>query len=180
MWQLHRKPSETADLIDRVDYSSQLSSQFPVGKHEHRVVYTASGNSLAAARLEGDASLIEHMLYWGPVASANEGRYLVGIINSNAIHDAVTPMQSLGLFGTRDFDKLVFRVPFAVYDPTDLNHHALVAIVERAERVAEAVDVSMASTFHQARALIRAEVAATGVGDELEAAVEAVLPVVSL
>lgn len=179
-WSAHRKASETADLIDRIDYSSQLSAQFPPGKDIHRVVYTASGNSLAAARLEGDASLIEHKLYWGPVGSANEGRYLVGILNSRAMHEAVTPMQSLGLFGTRDFDKLVFRVPFPAYNPGLTTHQQLVTLVRRAELVAESVDVSEASTFHQARALIRAELASSGIADELEVAVEAVLPVVSL
>lgn len=180
-WRANRKAGETADLIDRVDYSSQLTAQLPLGQHHHRVVYTKSGNTLAAARLDqGDRSLIENKLYWGPVDSADEGRYLVGIINSRVMHEAITPMQSLGLFGTRDFDKLVFRVPFDRYNPQDVDHRDIVEITRRSEEIAAGVDLTGAKTFHQARALIRAAVSASGLSAELETAVEKVLPVVSL
>lgn len=178
-WRTHRRPTERADLIDRVDYSSQLSAQLPAGQHKYRVVYTASGNSLASALLEDETSLIEHKLYWAPVTSRSEGRYLVGILNSEAMRAAVAPMQSVGLFGTRDIDKLVFRVPFPAYDPGTDEHRAIVDLVEEAERVATEVDIA-GVRFPQARARVRDAVRESGVSDRLEALIEAVLPTVSI
>lgn len=94
--------------------------------------------------------------------------------------EAVAPMQNIGLFGTRDFDKLVFRVPFAAFDPTNADHTAIAKVVEECEAVAAGVDVSAAGGFRRARTLVRATINEVGLAEELEAAVEKVLPVVSL
>lgn len=179
-WARYRRTDERADLIDRVDYSNQLSAQLPLSQHRHRVVYTKSGNSLSAARLEGDESLIENKLYWAPTNSVDEGRYLVGILNSSAMKDAVAPMQSIGLFGTRDFDKLVFRVPFPAFDRTNADHRRIADVVRKSEAVAENIDVGGAPSFRHARTLIRAALASVGLDAQLENAVERVLPAVSL
>lgn len=177
-WQAHRRTDERADLVDRVDYSRQLSSQFPPGGYRHRVVYTKSGNTIAAARLEGDASIIENKLYWAPANSIDEARYLVGILNSRTMSDAVRPMQNLGLFDTRDIDKLVFRVPFPAYDPHSAEHKALADVVSRCEAVARDIDVSAARTFTRARTLVRAGLAAAGLDVLLEETVARVLPAI--
>lgn len=176
VWRTYRKPDERLPLRERMDFRGQLSEQLPLGRHQHRVVYTASGNTLAAARLEGDKTLIEHALYWAPARSRAEAQYLSGILNSATALERVRPYQTLGLFGARHFDKLVFAVPFGAYDSTDSRHTDLVGVVEESEHVAADTDVSTASTFQAARSLVRRALASAGVDQRLESAVDAVLP----
>lgn len=174
-WRAHRAKTETKPLVERVDYSGQLTAQLPLN-HAQRVVYSASGNTLTASRLTHTEPLIEHKLYWAPVASDDEGRYLVGILNSATLLKRVQPLQARGLFGPRDFDKHVFEVPFGIFDPTDSDHLDLAAVVAEAEDLAASVDVSVAPTFQKARKLIRAAVDRAGINERIEEIVNRILP----
>lgn len=174
-WETGRKPTETLPLIERFDYQRQLSAQLPLATH--RVVYSASGNSLAAARLDANEAVVEHKLYWAAVGSADEGRYLEAILNSTTLLERVRPLQAKGLFGPRDFDKYVFHVPFPTYDPAIAEHRAVVQLAARAEQVAAAVDLGSVMTFTEARTRIRTAIAAAGVGSAIEDAVAKVIPI---
>lgn len=176
-WEQRRAKSEKKPLVERVDYSGQLSAQLPL-ENPQRVVYSKSGNILAAARLEDPQVLIDNKLYWAPVRSANEGRYLVGILNSATLLERVQPLQNIGLFGPRDFDKHVFDVPFPEFDSRDDTHAALVTVVAEAEVLAGGVDVTGARSFQSARKLIRDALEDLGVAQRIENYVEKILPVV--
>ena len=176
-WQQNRSKGEKKPLVERVDYSKQLSAQLPLNKSQ-RVVYSKSGNTLAASRLEDPLPLIDNKLYWAPVHSVSEGRYLVGILNSVTLLERVQPLQNIGLFGPRDFDKHVFDVPFPPYDSSSEVHGALVAAVLEAEEMAESVDVSNVRTFQAARKLIRGALEEAGIAQRIEVLVEQILPVV--
>jgi SAM-dependent methyltransferase len=140
------------DLNEQIDYRHKLSMQLP--PLPIRVVYAASGSNLAAAVLTDTASIVEHALYWAPVATTAEGRYLVGILNSTTLLDEVQDYQPVGQFGPRHFDKYVFEPPFARYDSSNPTHRLLVAEVKGAERIAESVSVDGLG-FQAARAAIR-------------------------
>lgn len=173
-WDTNKVQSDKSDLLTRIDYHGQLSAQVPVAPH--RVVYTASGSNLVAARLE-DQSIIEHKLYWAPVSGVEEARYLVGILNSEVLLKRVTPLQNVGLFGPRDFDKNVFYVPFDLYDPNNPDHAALVNLVEQAEEAAG--KLQPLGTADATRTAVRAALADAGLTAQLEEAVARVLPVVA-
>lgn len=173
-WETGRKPSEKSPLLERFDYQSQLSAQLPTATH--RVLYSKSGNTLAAARLEGSEAVIDHKLYWAAASSVNEARYLLGILNSATLLDRVRPLQTRGLFGARDFDKYVFHVPFPTYDPRNSNHQVLTEVVRQAEQVARKVDLSAVTRFTVARTRVREALSATGLASELEQAVSRILP----
>jgi hypothetical protein len=49
-WNAHKSESDASALLDRIDYHRQLSAQLPAARH--RVLYTASGNTLAAGEPE--------------------------------------------------------------------------------------------------------------------------------
>lgn len=175
-WQTGRKASETKPLLERFDYHQQLSSQLPIPAH--RVVYSASGTQLTAARLCDDQSVIEHKLYWARVESADEGRYLVAILNSATLLRRVQPFQAKGLLGPRDFDKYVFHIPFPLYDASNNGHRKLVDLARRAEEVADSLNLDgLKST--KARAAVRQALRTHGIEGELEQAVDAILPVVT-
>jgi hypothetical protein len=94
---------------DQIDFQSKLRRQFPTPAH--RVVYTKSGQHLAACRIDDPNAVIDHKLYWAPVATVEEGRYLTAILNSQALAVAVAPLQARGQHNPRDFDMHIFAIP---------------------------------------------------------------------
>lgn len=173
-WAQGRKSSEQLPLLERFDYQGQLSAQLPPPKH--RVLYSASGNTLAAARIDRPAGIVEHKLYWCQADSIDEARYLTAILNSATLLERVQPLQARGLFGARDFDKYVFKVAFPTYDPTDHSHLAIACLAGRAETLAATVDLTGALRFQEARRRISKALHSDGVASELELAVASVLP----
>ncbi len=167
-WATHRA-SERLSLLERLDYVHGLSSQFPVAPW--RVVYTASGNTLAAAVVEDPWGIVEHKLYWTAVTSQDEGRYLTAVLNAPIISEMVKPYQSTGAFGPRDFDKYVWRLPIPLFVATEPLHRELVQLAERAEAVAETVAVIPGAKFQQVRRDIRVALRDDGVETALNGAV---------
>lgn len=167
-WEEKKKSSDDSRLLDRVDFHGQLSAQLPMGGN--LVVYTASGNNLTAARIDAPRAVIEHKLYWALASSPTEARYLLTILNSQTVCDLVAPFQGRGLFGRRDFDKYVFRVPIPDFTSRDPLHIALAELGKEAEAQAHAVDVQDLD-FKAARSRVRHSLAESGLADEMEAAV---------
>jgi len=160
-------------LSERMDYHQQLSAQLPV--HAVRVVYPKAGNTLPAAIIRDDRAIIDHKLYWMPAMVESEAHYVCAILNSAPILTSVKPLQAIGLFGARDFDKNVFAAPFPTYDPDDATHQHLAALGKQAEKEAATVDVSGAKTFQVARKLIRHHLSETGTEAAIVAAVTELL-----
>lgn len=174
LWDANKSDSDSSELLDRLDYMSQTSSQFPIATH--RVVYTKAGNSLNAARVSDSDALIDQKLYWGAVTSIAEARYLVGIINSETLLERVKPLQALGLFGTRDFDKAVFAVPFQPYDASNDLHVRLASAVGVAE--AFVANMALDDNFTKARRDVRAALLSSGAAEKVEELVNELLPIV--
>ncbi|MDV6308911.1 N-6 DNA methylase [Gordonia amicalis] len=172
-WERHRPKTETKPLSERMDYHAQLSAQLPVSPV--RVVYTASGNTLAASIIRDARAVIEHKLYWMPAMVESEAHYLCAILNSAPVLTQVQPLQAIGLFGGRDFDKNVFAVPFPTFDPDDSDHQHLAALGKQAEKEAATVDVSGVTTFQAARMLIRGHLVETGTETAIVTAVTQLL-----
>lgn len=64
------KRSSKMTLHEQIDFQGKLRAQFPTPKH--RVLYSASGQHLAACRLDDPAAVIEHKLYWGPPTASRK------------------------------------------------------------------------------------------------------------
>jgi N-6 DNA Methylase len=173
-WAQHKAASDESTLLQRIDYHSQLSAQIPAAPH--RVAYTASGNSLAAARVDDMEAIIEHGDYWAAVGSVDEARYLIAILNSSILLERVRPLQALGLFGNRHFDKNVFAIPIPTFDATVGLHLQLSELACRAEKVAADSELSEEWTFQRKRKEIRAALSVDGVAQEIETAVAKLVP----
>lgn len=172
-WEKYRPKTETLPLSERMDYHRQLSAQLPIAPI--RVVYPKSGSDLVAAVVRDDKALIDHKLYWMPTSSTTEAHYLCAILNSAPLLTQVQPLQAIGLFGARDFDKNVFAVPFPLFDPENETHAVLADLGARAEQAAATVDVGSAGTFQAQRKLVRAHLVETGIEAEIVAAVTQLL-----
>ncbi|MBF6358257.1 N-6 DNA methylase [Nocardia higoensis] len=173
-WNSSKPSSDTSQLLDRIDFHGQLAAQLPTAAL--RVVYTKSGNTLASALVRDDSAIIDHKLYWAPVTTESEGHYLCAILNSATLLERVKPLQALGLFGPRDFDKNVFAVPFPKYDSTIDLHIRLAELGALAERTAADADIASARTFQAARKKVAAELISIGLAQKIEDAVAELVP----
>jgi SAM-dependent methyltransferase len=170
---LANRSSEKRTLIEQIDYMHQLTAQFPIAPW--RVVYTASGNTLAAAVIKEHVGVIEHKLYWAPAQSREEATYLAAILNAPSLSDFVRPFQSVGAFGARDFDKYVWKAPIPSFDPKATLHARLAALATEAGEIASNVELPEGVGFQAARRLIREELAAGGISAMLDNAVAELL-----
>lgn len=174
LWEQYRVEDETSPLRERLDFHSQLSSQFPPATW--RVVYTASGGYLNAALVANDPAVIEHSLYWAAVSSQAEALFIMGILNSREILHRVRPLMALGLLGHRHVDKNVWSLPIPAFDEHDKRHADLVDLAQAASQVAQAVDLGERPHFRSARSRVRAALAADGVLGKLDDLVGEVVP----
>jgi hypothetical protein len=172
LWTAHRS-SDKRTLLGQLDYIGQLKAQFPIAPL--RVAYTASGNTLGAAVVSDGQSIIEHKLYWAPVSSMAEGRYLCGVLNAPCFTAAIRPFQSVGAFGPRDFDKYVWMPETPLFDPEDDLHLTLAALAEQAEAVARGVAPPARGGFQRHRRDVRNALAAAGLSEQLDEAVTELL-----
>jgi len=172
LWENNKTKSSRLSLLETLDYQSKLTKQ--LGAVKHRVVYSASGNAIAAARLDDPAQYIEHKLYWMPARSEQEAQYLTAILNAPATTKAVSLYQSRGLHGARDFDTYVWRLPIPTFDGSHELHCHLVNLAQQAEHAASQVDIE-GFGFQKARRLIREHLHDEGITSEIETAVATLL-----
>ena len=110
--------------------SSQLAWQKDPGERPFRVVYTKSGEPTACVLRDGQG-LVDHLLYWVACQSVQEASYLLAVINSDALAEAVEPLMPKGQFGPRDLHKHLWKLPIPEFDampkgqfgPRDLHKH---------------------------------------------------------
>jgi len=172
-WAEHKKSSDKSTFLDRLNFHGQLSAQLPAPTH--RVVYTKAGSRLTAARIADPEISIEMGLYWAACSSISEARYLQAILNSNTVLERVQPLQAIGLFGPRHFDKYVFSVPIPTFNPADADHQLLAQLGEKAEKVASEADIGSGS-FQSKRKHVRARLFRDRLALSIEDAVERVVP----
>lgn len=170
-WDENRKSDMT--LVERYNFSRGLGSQLPTPPL--RVVYSKAGSILTSALLEDPTAVVDHKLYWAAVDTPAEGHYLTAILNSEAILDRVRPLQTVGLFGPRDFDKHIFDVPIPAYDSRNDLHLRLSVLGRRASEIAASVGTGTAK-FQAARKKVRAALAEDGVWSEIENSVLELIP----
>ena len=125
LWEENKALANNLNLLGQLDYMGKLSSQLEwqqdAGDRPVRVVYTKSGEPTAAL-LEDSETLVDHLLYWIPCRTIDEANYLVAIINSGALQEAVKPLMSKGQFGARDLHKHLWKLPIPEFDPNEELH----------------------------------------------------------
>ena len=128
IWDSNKGSSNVLRLVDQLDYYGKLSSQLDWQKADdskpYRIVYTKSGRPTASIVGKHD-TIIDHLLYWMSCSTVEEARYLLAIINSRMLHEAVQPLMSKGQFGARDVHKHLWRLPIPEFDVADPTHVAV-------------------------------------------------------
>lgn len=173
LWEKHKPKSSKLSLRNQLDYNNKLSSQVPAPSL--RIVYSKAGSTLTAAIVDDPQCIIDHKLYWAPVATRAEGDYLAAIFNSPVLLDLVRPLQTVGLFGPRDFDKHIFDIPIPLFDEDDGLHRHLAELGARAAEFTATVDTGELK-FQGARKRIRKALDGEGITAEIDAAIRELIP----
>ena len=142
LWEENKAPANQLNLLEQLNYLHKLSSQLewqsnPAGRPV-RLVYTSSGQPTAAI-LYNDSDLVENLLFWVACTDTAEANYLLAIINSQALYDAVSGMMPKGQFGARHLHKHLWKLPIPGYDSAQELHTAIAAAGVAAAAGAEAL-----------------------------------------
>ena len=128
LWEENKSPNNKLNLMGRLDYyrdlSSQLSWQQSHEQRPFRIVYSAAGRATAAI-IHDDKAIIESKLFWVTCRNMQEARYLVAIINSDTMYEAVQPLMTRGQFGPRDLQEHLWKLPIPEFDAADPLHTAI-------------------------------------------------------
>ena len=128
LWEQNKSTNNRLDLLGQLDYYGKLSAQLEwrrePGGRPVRVVYNQSG-APTAALLEDGAAIVDHLLYWVACKDAQEAHYLLAIINSQVLYDAVVSLMPKGQFGARHLHKHLWKLPIPEFDPGDPLHAAI-------------------------------------------------------
>jgi hypothetical protein len=156
-------------LTQRWNYHNELGAQFPIA--QLRVVYSKAGTLPAAAIVRDARAVIDHKLYWSAFERLEEASYLTAILNSDVVRRNVSSLQSLGQFGARDFDKVMFTLPIPRFDPSDELHERLATLSFGAEKLAATVELDDGVRFQRARRFIREALLEAGISRQIDEAV---------
>ena len=119
LWEENKASANRLSLLGQLGYMSKLSSQLAwqkdPGERPFRVVYTKSGEPTACLLRDGQG-LVDHLLYWVACQSVQEASYLLAVINSDALAEAVEPLMPKGQFGPRDLHKHLWKLPIPEFD----------------------------------------------------------------
>ena len=127
LWDQKKKPVNKLNLLENIDHYGKLSTQLQwqkdTGDRPVRVAYTRSGEPTAALLYDNEA-IIDTTLYWITCRNIDEAYYLLAIINSKVLVDAVNPLTTPNWSGrTRDLHKHLWKLPIAEYDAGNATHN---------------------------------------------------------
>jgi hypothetical protein len=141
IWKRHRKDAELS-FAGRLDYQRTLTSQKVRAKY--CVIYNQSGTNISASLVTKDESkrigefpisgyVIDSKTYYHYAKTEDEAHYLVGILNSTFVNDAIKPLQPEGLMGARDIHRRPFEAcDISLFDPKNLFHQRIADIAREA------------------------------------------------
>lgn len=121
-------------LQERVDERSKLSKQV-LGGSGYLLLAGAGGKYICAACIpvvEAQDLVIDQTLYWKTVPTLSEARFFVGMLNSNALTQAILPFNPKGDFGERHIHALPYRLmpQFSADNEDHIRISELVAEIE--------------------------------------------------
>ena len=125
LWEENKASANKLNLLKQLDYYGKLSAQLDwqqnPGNRSVRVVYSGYGTPTAAL-LHDDDAIVDYKLFWIACKDTQEAHYLLAIINSDTLYEAVTPLMSKGQFGARDLQKHLWKLPIPEFDAANPLH----------------------------------------------------------
>lgn len=134
------KVGQGKTLQQRIDERGKLSKQV-FGNEGHLIIAGAGGKHICAACVPAaDARdlVIDQTLYWKVIESGDEAWFFVGMLNSHALTQAITPFNPKGAFGERHIHALPYRV-MPRFDPLSPGHLRVAALARKIAEIARDV-----------------------------------------
>jgi len=141
IWERKRKDAELS-LAGRLDYQRTLTCQNI--RAPFCVIYNQSGTNISASLVTqaefkriGEIPIrgyvIDSKTYYHYAKSEEEAHYLVGILNTSSVNEAIKPLQPEGLMGARDIHRRPFEAcDIPVFDPKNVLHQRITKIAAAA------------------------------------------------
>ena len=125
LWEENRAAANKMNLLGQLDYYGKLSAQLDwqqnPGKRPVRILYTSSGQPTAVL-LRDKRAMVENVLFWVTCKDVQEAHYLLAVINSNTLYEAVANLMPKGQFGARHLHKHLWKLPIREFDSRDPLH----------------------------------------------------------
>ncbi|OFV94127.1 MAG: hypothetical protein A3H28_17545 [Acidobacteria bacterium RIFCSPLOWO2_02_FULL_61_28] len=139
-----RKKKEQPNVYDYLNYDQKIANQNPRAKFV--VLYNKSGTNIAAAyltpsefkrigKISVQGFVADHVAYRYYADSEAHALYLVGVLNSHIVNEAIKPYQPKGLQGERDIHRRPFEVcPIPLFDPKNRLHQQIARVAAKARK----------------------------------------------
>ena len=125
LWEANKRAATQLTLLEQLDYRRKLSKQIDWQAYAPdgalRLLYGSSGRPTAALLSDRNA-VVDYTLFWMPLESDQEGAYLMAVINSDVLRDAVEPFMPKGQWGARHVQKHLWNLPIPRFDLHDALH----------------------------------------------------------
>ncbi|MCI0719579.1 MAG: hypothetical protein L0338_11515 [Acidobacteria bacterium] len=169
-------------LQERIDERGKLTKQV-FGTDGHLLLAGAGGKYICAACLplaEAQDLVVDQTLYWKIFSNPDEAWFCVGMLNSQALTDAITPFNPRGAFGERHVHALPYRL-LPRFNPSNEDHLTIARLAHELSARAHAIvssdeylsDPNRALT--QRRSRLRARLQATNESSQLSVLCAALL-----
>ncbi len=174
-------------LQERIDERGKLTKQV-FGAGGHLILAGAGGKHICAACLPvSDAGdiVIDQTLYWKVIQNEDEVWFCVGMLNSQAMTEAIMPFNPKGAFGERHIHALPYRL-MPPFDPSNNDHLRIAALAREAAAIARELVAGDAYLADPNRALtsrrtrLRSKLSETDQARELETLCAAALGTTAL
>jgi hypothetical protein len=159
LWESISK-NKKMNLLNRINYQKTLENQFPISPI--RIVYSTSGLYLAAAIVKDQTGIIESRLYWATCQTEDEAFYLLAILNSPIMTEMVSPFQSKGNFGARDFHLHVWNIAIPEFSANNSLHLELSQMGRDGVEKVNAFQFDSNSDFKKLRTAVRGDLQSSG------------------
>lgn len=118
-----KKVGNGKTIQQRIDERGKLAKQV-FGTQGYIILAGAGGKYICAACLpvsEAQDLAVDQTLYWKVIPSEDEAWFQVGMLNSHALTEAITPFNPKGSFGERHIHALPYRL-MPPFDPENEDH----------------------------------------------------------
>ena len=170
LWEAHRGKTDTKSLTQNLNWLNKLSNQldylrpltepdapFDPDESHHpdtppnrpiRIAYTSSGRPTAAL-ITDDKAILDTTLFQVTCRSLDEAHYLLAIINSNALAQAVKPFCPTNWAKEiRHLQKHLWKLPIPQYDPQNPTHTQLSRLGRTAAQLAQYQLTTLTARHH--------------------------------
>ncbi|MDE0032466.1 MAG: N-6 DNA methylase [Deltaproteobacteria bacterium] len=124
-------------LQQRIDERMKLSKQV-MPQDGYLILAGAGGKHICAACVQiapNDNLVVDQTLYWRAVSGEVEAWFLVGMLNSYAMTEAITPFNPKGAFGERHIHALPYRL-MPAFDPANEDHREVARLAQQIAELA--------------------------------------------